>query len=101
MESALYLGTVRHRRHAPRRHRFSYPLFMLYADLDELDAIERTSALLSVRGPALAWLRRGDYFGAAPADAGGNGDLRGAGADGNTTPESSWSDAVRRLVEAR
>ena len=35
--SALYVGRVRHRRHAPRPHAFTWPLFMAYLDLDELD----------------------------------------------------------------
>jgi DUF1365 family protein len=83
MESALYLGTVRHRRFTPRRHRFAYPLFMLYADLDELDAIGRLSWLLSTKRPALAWLRRSDYFG----------DPKTHGA--------AWSNEVRKLVEER
>lgn len=81
MESALYLGTVRHRRFTPRGHRFAYPLFMLYVDLDELDEVDGLSRLLSTHGPAWASLRRGDYFG---------GDTPG-----------SWAEAVRRLVEER
>ncbi|MDF3021842.1 MAG: hypothetical protein K0Q92_3145, partial [Steroidobacteraceae bacterium] len=30
MHSALYTGQLRHRRFAPREHRFSYRLFMMY-----------------------------------------------------------------------
>lgn len=80
MESALYLGTVRHRRFAPNRHRFSYPLFMLYVDLDEIGEVGALSRLLSTERPAVAWLRRGDYFG---------------------DPSISWADSVRRLVGER
>ena len=39
MESCLYHGSLRHRRHAPVPHRFDYPVFMLYLDLDELDSV--------------------------------------------------------------
>jgi DUF1365 family protein len=78
MRSALYIGRVRHRRFSPRRHRLAYPLFMLFADLDEIDTIFAGSCLASVRRPALAWLRRGDYFG---------------------DPNRPWSEVVRERVE--
>lgn len=41
MNSALYVGTVRHRRFAPMTHEFNYPMFMPFIDLDELDDLER------------------------------------------------------------
>ena len=63
MHSALYTGQLRHRRFAPRAHRFSYRLFMMYVDLAELDEVFRGRWLWSVRRPALAWLRRADYIG--------------------------------------
>jgi uncharacterized protein len=65
MESCLYEGCVRHRRHAPRRHAFRYPLFMLWLDLSELDQVFARRWLWSTRGPNLAWFRRADYFGDA------------------------------------
>lgn len=37
LASAVYVGRVHHARHAPRPHRFSYRLFMLYLDLDEVE----------------------------------------------------------------
>ena len=39
MHSALYLGSLEHRRRAPRPHAFRYRLFMAYLDLDELDGL--------------------------------------------------------------
>ena len=39
MHSAIYHGSLRHRRLAPRPHGFSYPLFMVYLDLAELDTV--------------------------------------------------------------
>ena len=39
--SALYDGTVMHRRFAPRAHRLRYRLFQLLIDLDELPALDR------------------------------------------------------------
>jgi uncharacterized protein len=70
MHSALYTGRLRHRRFSPRKHRFSYRLFMMYVDLAELDEVFRGRWLWSVRRPALAWLRRADYLGdpAVPLD---------------------------------
>ena len=60
--SALYEGWVRHRRHAPVEHEFSYRLFMSYLDLDELPELLDRVPLWSARRPAPAWFRRGDYL---------------------------------------
>ena len=65
MHSALYTGRLSHHRFAPREHRFSYRLFMLYVDLAELGEVFRGRWLWSARRPALAWLRRADYLGDA------------------------------------
>ena len=37
--SAIWQGAVRHRRFAPRAHAFSYSLFMLGLDLDEVETL--------------------------------------------------------------
>ncbi|MDQ3039328.1 MAG: DUF1365 domain-containing protein, partial [Pseudomonadota bacterium] len=37
--SAVYEGTVVHRRHHPRAHAFSYRMAQLYLDLDEVDTV--------------------------------------------------------------
>lgn len=63
--SALYEGEVRHSRLEPRRHDFSYRLFMLYLDLDELPQLFRRRWLWSVGRRNLAWFRRADYLGPA------------------------------------
>ncbi|HTO46305.1 MAG TPA: DUF1365 domain-containing protein [Burkholderiales bacterium] len=63
MQSALYLGSLSHRRFAPRGHRFGYRLFMLWLDLDELDAVFRGRWLWSTRRPALARFDRRDHLG--------------------------------------
>lgn len=64
LASALYLGTVTHRRLAPRPHAFTYPLFMAYLDLAELDRVFRGRWLWSARRPNLAWLDRRRHLGA-------------------------------------
>ncbi len=66
MRSALYEGTVRHRRLGGEggtpSYEFRHSLFMAYLDLDELASIERWP-LCSARRPALARFRRADHLG--------------------------------------
>lgn len=63
LNSAIYEGTVVHRRHAPRAHGFRYGLFQLYVDLAELDRIFADRWLWSVDRPNVACLRREDAYG--------------------------------------
>ena len=63
MNSCLYEGTVNHRRIAPRPHDFSYRLFLVYLDLDELEEVFRGRWFWSTRRPAPAWFRRADHLG--------------------------------------
>ncbi|MGB0708075.1 MAG: DUF1365 family protein, partial [bacterium] len=39
MESCLYTGRLRHRRFSPTPHSFSYPIYLSYLDLGELDQV--------------------------------------------------------------
>jgi DUF1365 family protein len=59
--SALYEGTVFHRRHAPAR-RFRYPVWMALLDLDELPAALDRHPLWSARRPAPVRLRARDHL---------------------------------------
>lgn len=70
MNSAIYEGSVRHRRRAPKAHEFTYRMFMMYLDLSELDRVFGGRWLWSARRPAAAWFRREDHFGdpAVPLD---------------------------------
>ena len=63
LASAIYEGRVRHRRHAPRAHAFSYRMAQLYLDLDELDAAFRGRWLWSVGRRNLAAFHRRDFLG--------------------------------------
>ncbi len=63
LRSAIYTGTVRHRRRAPARNDFTYRIGLLYLDLDELPELFRRRALWSASRPNLAWFRRSDYLG--------------------------------------
>ncbi len=62
MQSAVYTGTVRHRRFTPHPHKFHYPLFMLYLDLDELPILFKTKWFCSLERFNLVSFRRKDYF---------------------------------------
>lgn len=70
MHSRLYVGQVKHRRHAPVPHAFEYALFMLYLDLDELPCVFRKRWLWSTTRPALARFRREDHLGDSRVDLG-------------------------------
>jgi uncharacterized protein len=63
VNSCLYEGSVRHRRHLQLEDEFHHPLFMAYLDLDELPELFDRRWLWSARRPALAWFRRADYLG--------------------------------------
>jgi len=62
MHSCIFEGWVQHRRHQPVRHAFSYPLYMLYLDLSELQTVFKNRWLWSTRSPAAMWLRRRDHL---------------------------------------
>jgi DUF1365 family protein len=66
--SAIYTGTVRHARYTPARHRFSYRVFSLYLDVDDLDARNSLPALLSVNRFNLFSIKQKDH---GPKDATG------------------------------
>lgn len=80
MHSCIYEGRVRHRRFGPIERQFSYPLFLLYVDLAELDPLFGHRGLWSTNWPAIARFRRTDHLG--PAD-------------------QPLDEAVRDLVESR
>ncbi|MBB6092402.1 hypothetical protein HNQ60_001248 [Povalibacter uvarum] len=63
MNSCLYVGSVRHRRFAPRPNRFHYRLFMAFIDLAELPHAFDSLWLWSARHAAPARFRRADYYG--------------------------------------
>lgn len=63
MSSAIYEGRIRHRRFQPHGHSFSYPLYLIYLDLADLDGTLGDSRLVSSRRHALVAFRRADYWG--------------------------------------
>ena len=62
-ESAIYRGTLRHRRFVPRRHEFSYPLFMVFADIDQLPELMARSPFSSYGSWNWASFDQRDHFG--------------------------------------
>lgn len=64
--SAIYAGIVRHARYTPARHRFSYRVFSLFLDVDDLDARVNLPGLLSVDRFNLFSIRLKDH---GPKDA--------------------------------
>ena len=63
MDSCIYEGRVKHTRSTPEAHQFSYRLFMMYLDLDELPTLFGGRWFWSASRPALARFRREDHLG--------------------------------------
>ena len=63
MHSAIYQGYLRHRRFTPHVHKFSYRVFMMYLDLDELDQVLEKSPFWSRRAWRPARFERADFHG--------------------------------------
>jgi DUF1365 family protein len=76
--SAIYEGTIRHRRFAVRAHELHHRLALLYIDLGELDGLLGGRFVLARPGPVR--FRRADYLG---------------------DPSIGLADAVRTLLERR
>ncbi|MBA2608419.1 MAG: DUF1365 domain-containing protein [Actinobacteria bacterium] len=78
MRSAIYEGTVRHRRVAEHEHAFTYKVAMQYVDLDEVDVL--VGGRLTKPGLGVTRFRRSDFYG---------------------DPSVPLADAVRGLVRQR
>ena len=63
LHSALYRGKVTHARHAPKKHRFSYSVFLLYLDLDELPRLFQGAWLWSYERFNVASYQRRHFLG--------------------------------------
>jgi DUF1365 family protein len=76
--SAIYEGTIRHRRFAVRAHEMSHRIALVYLDLEELDGL--LDGRLIAGRPGLVRFRRSDYLG---------------------DPHVGLPDAVRMFLERR
>ena len=63
MQSCIYEGRVRHSRTRPASHRFSYRMFMMYLDLDELPTLFERRLFWAADRPAPARFRREHHLG--------------------------------------
>lgn len=61
-KSAIYKGHVRHRRFEPKGHEFSYPVFMMWLDLDELPRLIKQRWYWSENGFNFVSYRREDFY---------------------------------------
>jgi len=60
--SAIYEGTVRHRRNSPKVHQFDFRFFMLLLDLDEIDTVFRWQPFWSAKRMALCRFKAQDHL---------------------------------------
>lgn len=63
MESALYVGKLRHRRFEPREHEFEYPVYMAFLDIDRLPELMRVSQFSSYNKWNWTGYDERDHFG--------------------------------------
>ena len=63
MNSKIYVGQVNHHRYIPHEHAFSYNMFMMYLDLDELPGLFDGFLLWSARRFNIASFKRHDHLG--------------------------------------
>lgn len=80
MKSCIYKGRVKHQRFKTCFHEFTYSLFMMYVDLDELPKIFKPYSLWSVNTPGIASFRREDHYG---------------------DPQDTLSDSIRTLIHEK
>jgi uncharacterized protein len=65
LHSALYVGHIRHRRYFPHANAFSYPIYLMYLDLDELEQVFAGRWLYGLESTNVVSFRRKDFFGDA------------------------------------
>jgi len=63
MKSAIYEGKVYHERLHPKKHAFTYNVFMIYFCLDEIDKVLSKSIFWGKSPWSLARLKREDFYG--------------------------------------
>ena len=65
VQSALYKGSVFHSRFVPKKHAFTYQIFLLWLNLDEIDLLEANVRGFSAKSWAPLRFERNDYLGDA------------------------------------
>jgi DUF1365 family protein len=59
----IYTGTVRHRRYHPFESEFSYPIFLMYLDISDLENVVSRSIFWNINKPAIVSFNRKDFHG--------------------------------------
>jgi len=62
LTSAVYLGDVKHRRFAVKEHRFSYPLYMMWVDLNNPQQLNNVHKHLGTSGLKALKFNEADYL---------------------------------------
>ncbi|MFY8282864.1 DUF1365 domain-containing protein [Pseudoalteromonas sp. SSMSWG5] len=62
MNSAIYVGDVRHRRFAVKKHHFKYPLYMMWVDLAQPEELNDIHPWLGCSGFKALKFKQSDYF---------------------------------------
>ncbi|MBB1326508.1 MULTISPECIES: DUF1365 domain-containing protein [Pseudoalteromonas] len=62
MTSAVYLGDVKHRRFAVKEHRFSYPLYMMWVDLNNPQQLNGVHKHIGTSGLKALKFNEADYL---------------------------------------
>ena len=62
VNSAFYIGEVFHKRFGPKQHKFRYPLYMTFLNLDEVSGLDKKHWWFSTRHWAPLQLQSSDYF---------------------------------------
>ncbi|WP_440056478.1 DUF1365 domain-containing protein (plasmid) [Pseudoalteromonas sp. T1lg65] len=62
MNSAILIGRVRHRRYETAEHAFSYPMYMMWLDLNEIAKFDHQSRLFGTKGFRALRFEQGDYL---------------------------------------
>jgi len=62
-DAAIYEGTLRHRRHTPRRHEFTYSLFMAWLNVEAIPSVMAKSPLTGYNRFRWASFHDADHFG--------------------------------------
>ncbi|OHU85420.1 MULTISPECIES: DUF1365 domain-containing protein [Pseudoalteromonas] len=62
LNSGLFVGDIRHKRHTPIEHQFIYPLYMAWIDLDEIEQLNDIHPLLGTSGVKLLKFNQDDYL---------------------------------------
>jgi uncharacterized protein len=59
----LYKGLINHRRFTPFKQTFTYPIFLAYIDLENIDNVLKKSLFWNINKPAIVSFNREDYHG--------------------------------------